>query len=138
MHISHASVGVIILLLPCLAIKLAARRGLPHDIADLLFLGVSEAVATHLEFRESGLPGEQDEQQCHALVPSEKPSSLQLEGKVLQGVDLGVSEGLQELVPVLCPAASGSNEQRVEAATPSHGLGGEVEDEATVDRCRTI
>ena len=99
-------------------LDLAARRGLAHGIADLLLLGGREFVVLHREFGERGLPGEQDEQQFHALVSSSKPFALIIDGEVLQGVVLGFREGLQELIPLLCTAASASNEQRVEAALP--------------------
>ena len=110
-----------------IALDHAARRGLPHDIADLLLLGGREAVTCHLEFLESSLSTEQDEQQCHALVPSFKPVLLKLEGEVGERGDLGVGEGLHKLVSVLCTAASVSNIQRIEATAAGHGLGGEFE-----------
>ena len=76
LHMSDASLVIL------LYIDLAARRGPPHNIADLLLLGGREFVALHREFLESGLPGEQDEQQYHALVPSFKPIALLPEGEV--------------------------------------------------------
>ena len=119
-----------------LKLNIAASHGLLHDIADLLFLGVREVVVPHREFRESGLSGEQDEQQCHALVPSFKPVLLHYEGEVAERGDLGVGEGLHKLVPLLCTAASPSNKQRIEATAAGYGLGGEFEKDATVGRCR--
>ena len=99
-------------------------------------LGGREVVAKHGEFLESGLSGEQDEQQCHALVPSFKPGALSIEGEVAERGDLGVGEGLHKLVPLLCTADSVSNMQRIEATAAGHGLGGEFEKDATVGRCR--
>ena len=129
LHMSNASVVIVYG-------DLAARRGLPHDIADLLLLDGREVVALHLEFLESGLSGEQDEQQCHALVPSFKPFALTKEGEVGERGDLGVGEGLHKLVSVLCTADSASNIQRIEATAAGHGLGGEFEKDALVGRCR--
>lgn len=54
LHISDGSVQLL---------DLAVRGGLLHNIADLLFLGVREAVVPYSECVESGLSGEQDEQQ---------------------------------------------------------------------------
>ena len=128
LHMSNAS--------EVIALDHAARRGLPHDIADLLFLGGREFVAIHNEFLESGLSAEQDEQQCHALVPSFKPIVLIREGEVGERGDLGVGEGLHKLVPLRCYAPSVYNVQRIEATAAGHGLGGEFEKDALVGRCR--
>ena len=113
LHMSNASVVIVYG-------DLAARRGLPHDIADLLFLGGREVVVPHFEFLESSLSAEQDEQQCHALVPSFKPFLLILEGEVPEGGDLSVSKDLQKHFPLLCTAISVSNEQRVEDNDKTH------------------
>ena len=50
---------------------------LRHDLADLIHLGIREAVVDHFEYLEAGLPGKEDQQRNHASIPIVfKPSLL--------------------------------------------------------------
>ena len=59
-----------------------------------------------------------------------------LDMKFLERVDRVISQRLEELVSILCATASTSNDKRVEAAALSGSLSRELEELATIGRCR--
>ena len=80
-------------------LNLATWCDLAHNLADLLLLGLGEAicnelVATHSQCLEFSLPGEDGKQGTQALIGTFKPILLARDGQALQGVELGVGECL--------------------------------------------
>ena len=84
---------------------LTAWSDLAHNLADLLLLGLGEAicnklVATHSQCLEFSLPGEDGKQGTQALIGTFKPIPLTPDGEALQGVELSVGECLEELCAI--------------------------------------
>ena len=71
--------------------------GLAQNLADLLLLGWREIVELHIQCLELSLPGEDGKQGAQALVSTFKPLVLIDDGHVLQGVQLSIGEGSEEL-----------------------------------------
>ena len=57
-------------------INLAVSSAAVHYFADLLLLDYGEPVVPQRERLEGGLPSEEHEQRCHALIPVLKPQIL--------------------------------------------------------------
>ena len=77
---------------------------LAHNLANLLLLVLGEAkaikhafAAAQIQCLELSLPGEDGKQGTHALIATAKPKNLPRDVQVLQGVELGIGEGLQEV-----------------------------------------
>ena len=77
-------------------LDLATWCGLAHNLADLLLLVCRESV-DHCQCLELGLPGEDGKQRAHALISIFEPLALSHDGESLEGVELAISEGLEEV-----------------------------------------